>query len=120
MIRLRRKVYPVHQVIAVAAGLEVLDKHINHLNGIKTDNRISNLEAVTAQENIKHAWETGLSKANVGEKTGSTNLTEEKVREIRKLYLTGSYSQGKLGKMFGVTSQCINWIVNRKRWKHIS
>ena len=119
MIRLRRKVYPVHQVIAVAAGLDVLNKHINHINGIKSDNRISNLEAVTAQENTVHAWETGLNKANVGEKANSSKLTENKVSEIRKLYSSGNYSQRQLGKMFGVRQQSIFQIVNKLSWKHI-
>jgi hypothetical protein len=35
---------------------------INHINGIKSDNRLVNLEMVTQSENILHAYETGLIK----------------------------------------------------------
>jgi len=52
----------VHRLAAEAFNLQRCTGQdmVNHKNGCKTDNRIDNLEWVTAKQNVQHAIETGL------------------------------------------------------------
>jgi len=90
---------------------------LNHLNGIKTDNSVENLEWVTAQENITHSIETGLRYKHRGSLHSSSILNEDKVREIRSL--RGKYSQRIIGEMFGVERSTISNIFRNKTWNHV-
>jgi len=62
---LTRKFHSVHRLVAEMFLLNFNDKpQVNHLNGVKTDNNVNNLEMVTQQENIMHAIKTGLINPN--------------------------------------------------------
>jgi len=52
-----------------------------------------------------------------GEKHKNSRLTQMQVNEIRELYLSGNYTQVKLGKMFGVGGRQICYIVHNESWK---
>ena len=57
----------VHRLIALTLIPNPENKpHINHKNGLKTDNRMENLEWCNRHENMQHAWKTGLKKALPG------------------------------------------------------
>lgn len=107
----------VHQIVAFAGGLDLLDKEVNHINGDKLDNRLLNLETVSPNENKLHQRKNGLY--SKGKKHHNTRLTEHDVVQIRWLYSTGKYSQGKLSEMFNVHVSGINRIIKRENWKHI-
>ena len=122
----------IHRLVAEAFVDNPNNKgQVNHINGIKGDNRAENLEWVTPAENIRHAIDTGLlkykkkekeiknSKYSLGEEVNGSKLTPEKVIEIRVLWELREFKQVELAEKFGVDNSTINDIIRRKRWKHI-
>lgn len=101
----------VHRLVATHFIENTYNKDIvNHKNGVKTDNRESNLEWATQSENIIHTFDTGL--APVGGKRSSAKLTNEQASEIRRKYAQGGCSHSSLGKEYGVSHTSIKKILH--------
>ena len=89
----------------------------NHKDGIKINNKLSNLEWTTRSKNCIHAAQTGL-KIYTGIMNPKAKLRNEEVIEIRRLAKLG-IKQILLAKMFKLSEGNVSMIVQRKTWNHI-
>jgi len=107
----------VHKMVAIAflGSHSGRQSQVNHKDGDKTNNAVSNLEVVTSKENIAHAERTGLRRS-AGEGNSNSKLTQNQVMEIRSRKERSSV----IAREFGVTLSLIVQIRNRRAWKHIA
>lgn len=104
----------IHRLVAKAfIPNPEMKKQINHLDGNKTNNLVSNLVWSTQSENIRHAFENGLNYR--GEDSINAKLTEQQVKYIK--HQGGSTSE--LALNFGVSKSTISEIKSGRNWKHI-
>lgn len=88
---------------------------VNHKNCDKADNRLDNLEWVTASENLIHAYRNGMIEKK-GERHHKNKLTDKDVLRIRSIK---GKTQKEIANMFGVGQDVISRIKNKKAWGHI-
>jgi len=111
----KQKRRQVHRMVAEAFhGLS--DKpQVNHINSDPSDNRPSNLEWATQQENIDHAKAQGKFDSRVN-KNRIVKLLPEDVDDIKVLLADGNFTQQCIADIFKVSRQLINDIHNNRAW----
>ena len=107
----------VHRLVleAFKPHVNMSDLQVNHIDADKLNNHLTNLEWVTARDNMLHAYDMGLI-TNIGEGNPSTKLSNADVLEILQRLDTGS-SHREIALDYGVSKSCITRINLGNTWK---
>jgi len=92
------------------------DKEINHLNGVRDDNFLTNLECVTHSENIEHS--VNVLKSNYAT-YGNARMTEETVRHIF-LLKESRLTNKKIAEIVKFSESSIENVLHRRTWPSIN
>lgn len=101
----------LHRVVAIAVHGEppFIGAQVNHRDGSKANNHPENIEWVSAMENARHAWDTGLICVDdlrplTGEQSPAAVLTAELVRQMHRLARDG-VPLAEISRVLGVKKQ---------------
>lgn len=108
----------VHRLVAKAFIDNPENKEqVNHKDGNKKNNHISNLEWVTCSENIKHAFDNGLHQGNRKEKNYQWNGEHSNCKSIDMYDLDGNFlksfkSIAIASRETGISKSCVSKCAN--------
>lgn len=120
----------VHRIVALEFIPNPDNKpQVNHKDGVKSNNNLSNLEWCTPRENGKHAYKNGLNyisdlqkkrtaEATQGSKSHMAVLTELDIPIIRKLKQSGLTNK-IIAERYNCNRETIGYIIRGKTWKHV-
>lgn len=116
-----RKDFFIHRLVIECFGDGEKKETVNHKDGNKLNNHISNLEWATKEENMQHAYKMGLKKPVQGCNNGNSLLSNKEVKMIRNIYKAHSKEFGMiaLAKRFNVSVSTINKCVGKRSYKNV-
>lgn len=110
----------VHALVAAAfIGPRPEGQQVNHIDADRLNNLPSNLEYVTPVQNQQHMYRLGRSNTPRGERSGHAKLTEEQVRQIRRLRAGGEPIR-VVASQFRIGQAAVSAITSRHTWRHLA
>jgi hypothetical protein len=121
-ISAKGKTWFVHRLVWEAFNGEIPKGfQINHIDGVKSNNCLSNLELVTPLENIQHAFALGLKSGSPGETNSMAKLTDTEYLELMDEIVNGA-TNDEIAIKYNLHSRYVSLIRHQKRlktlWKH--
>lgn len=116
----RKKIpYQVHRLVALTYLMN--DKNlpqVNHIDGIRTNNRVDNLEWCTAKYNVQDGVKR-KSYSKKGQTNACAKLKDWQIPIIMDMRKKGTYVKD-IGDFFNVSKSTIQNIVSGYQWNHIT
>jgi len=114
--KINGKLIDTHRKIMQEKLHRTLTRHevVHHINGIRSDNRIENLEVMSLSEHSR----LHMKNVYIGENNNSAVLTEYDVVDIKRRLAEGM-SAYKISKLYPVHHKTIWDIQKGYTWKHV-
>lgn len=117
----KKRLLKIHRLVAIHFIPNPENKpQVNHLDAIRDNNDVSNLEWTTAKENVQHGVMLGNYKGNGlrGENTSNAKLTDVQAMDIINAYNIGIWTHEELAIAYNVSHGSIDALLSGKTWKH--
>lgn len=110
----------IHRIVAIYFVDNHLEKpEVNHIDGVKSNNKFDNLEWCTRRENQIHAIKNKLQPVSKGSQRGrSAKLNESLVSEIKERLRKGE-KYNEIHSQYKVSPATIYDIYKNKTWTHV-
>ena len=89
---------------------------VNHIDGNKLNNEVSNLEWMSNSENQLHAYSLGLQPSRAGENNVKAKITDKSVTELKVLYNSGK-TIVDISNIMNINVSIIRNIIYGRTWK---